>query len=478
MRIRRPVAQSTQIFLSGLLALLLSLGLANPVAADEPPSLSDALVAFSDGILAFAEEDFEAARKHFERAAAGMPDNGEAHYWLGSSLAQLGRLEEAAGALREALESASTTTDKSQIRADLAAVRAAAGNTPVRLSAPVRVAGGGELAVVPTTERFDGRLSLGVVSDSNPWRMSDELILFLPDGTVLDGAESDTVGFADLRLALRAPNSSRWSPSIVGRLRHTQHGDFDQLDRTRIELVGMLARGRTGAGWLSAPLGYAVTPINPEDKAGGRHGVLLQVGATHDRLDGDSELLTIAAAAGWQIAAGEASATLIEGLFASLDYENDVTGPFERSGEDVSLGLSQFFYFGDGAGRGPGDCYLRLGVRAGDHQRGAAATRTSVEVAAEWALPIGERLTLFLLGGRRTDDFDQPESNVFSPTGEPRQDDTTRAGALLAWRLGERLLLTLRGSWTDRDTELIVPFPVPELDYDRTQASIGLSWNF
>jgi hypothetical protein len=143
-----------------------------------------------------------------------------------------------------------------------------------------------------------------------------------------------------------------------------------------------------------------------------------------------------------------------------------------RSGNDLSLQASQLFF----AGRR--DRYLRIGFLGIDRQAGRPFAESIREGNAELALPFALRWIVHLEASVRKDDFDHPESNLFR-VGGPVRKDTTRRGALtLAWAATDRIRLTARGTYVKRSSNVDLGAGLPDLDYQRRIASVGVSWVF
>ena len=142
----------------------------------------------------------------------------------------------------------------------------------------------------------------------------------------------------------------------------------------------------------------------------------------------------------------------------------------QRSGQDLSLGLSQLFYFG-GWNR-----TLRLGTLGVDRRAGPEFSASFLEGNGELVWPVGLRWTLVLDGRVREDHYDRPESNLFHPDGPPRRDTNLQAAAALVWSASDRLRWTLRGAYTRRNSNVDLGDGLPDLGYRRTTVSAGLSW--
>lgn len=450
-------------------------------AGSRSAPLADSRIAFTDGILAFYDEDWETARARLEEAVRLAPENGTARYWLGITYLNLGRPADAVREIRASQRAHDPPrVDPEEVRSRLAEAetRSRAGGAEREASLVPAPRWGGGFAVLPETPRFDGRLYLGVGTDSNPYLMPDGLVLVTPGGTVLDGAESDTVLLADVRLAGQwVDEAAGRSAGVVVRGSQSAHDQFDELDLGRLEVVGQLALGKDPLGYLTGPLGYARVPFGL-----GRLALLVQAGASRDWLDGEgfADQRTVAATvalnengrrSGWL--AGQTRLAL---SYRDTDVDSDPGGVageiLDRGGEETGAELSQFLFFGRR------NRYLRLGVGAFDRNAGAAYDASSLVADGELSLPLASRVTLYLSGAWRTDDYDESVSNPFAPAGEPRQDDELRAGASVVVRAAARLFASARVTWTDHQIDLPGGFGTPDLSYDRTVATVGLSWIF
>lgn len=447
-----------------------------PLAAQdgEAPagSRGDAEVALTRGVLAFHDEDFEAAREHLAEAVRLDPGDGTARHWLGLTLLHLDRPAEAKRELRAALDARHPpAAPRDEVREHLAeAERRSRGEagTEGALAAP---GWAGEVQVLPRVPRIEGRLSLAVGSDSNPNLMPEELVLVTPDGEAVEGEESDAVALGDVRIAFQRQAGERRSYGVVLRGTQSLHDDFGHLDLGRAEAVAFLALGRDPLGYLSGPLGYARTPLGA-----GRFALLLQAGASKDWLDGEglADRLMAGASLTWNQA--RRGQTRLSTSFRDVDFDDDPEGPLEeilaRGGETVEAELAQFLYFGRR------NRYLLVAVSTSDRDAGAAFDSSSLRWRGELSLPFATRWTLYLSGAHRTDEYDEPVSNLFDPFGEPREDEELRLGGALLLRATERLFVTGRLTWIDHDVDLPAGFATPDLSYERTLASVGVSWLF
>lgn len=430
-----------------LAALVFCLALATltamPADARADHSDADLEIAFADGLLAFHDGDLSTALERFEEVVAADPGDRQARRWLEATRARL--------------------------RDD--------GDEDVAAPAWVE----GTIRVTPELPRFDGRLALAVAADSNPYLLSDDLVLSRPDGEILDGPEEDLVGLGDLRLALRpfaggggGGGGGRSSFSLVGELGAALHRDFDDLDTTRARVLAQLAWGRDPRGYVLGPLGYARTPLGSDSVS-----FLLQVGGSRAWVDGEAAVDRVEVAGSMTLRPGGWGLTRLQARYRDAESDTDRPGAgtaLDPFGEEIAAGVVQTFFLGRP------DRYLRLGAEAGEIDAGLAYDRSFVDLSVELALPVGRdgRSTLYLAGGGRRDDFDDPVSTFFlAGADDTREDETLRAGAGLVTRLGDQFALTGRVGWSDRDSDLGTVFGGTDfLSYDRTLASLGLVWNF
>ncbi len=415
---------------------------AAPATTSAPAPLADARLAFLDGVLAFRRGDFEAARAAFEEAVRLAPDDANAREWLRVTRANLGRPE--------------------------SELVAAPGWS------------GGDFAVLPQVPRFDGRLFVGFGSDSNPNLMPDGLVLATPAGDPVAGADSDTVALADVRLGFQAVDEAAGrSLGLVLHAGQSLHDQFGYLDLRRLGGVAQLALGKDPLGYVTGPFGYARVPFGRS-----RLAWLVQLGWQSDSLDGDG--LDDALLAGTSVALDEPGGGRLGGQtwlgvsYRDSDFDGDPPGTLGdllgRSGTELRGELAQYLFFAQR------NRYLRLDLAAGERNAGEAFDASSLEGGAELALPLAAlgapRWTAYATGSYRRDDYDHSVSNRFAPAGEPRQDRVTRLGASLVYRVVADLFLSGRVTWIDHRIDMPAGFAAPDLSYDRTLATLGLSWVF
>jgi tetratricopeptide (TPR) repeat protein len=496
-----------KLFLCGLLLL----GVRTSPCAGE--SLAAAEVAFGDGLLAFNQGQHEEAAEKFREAARLNPREGSPRYWLGLALLRLGRAEEAAVEIAASLRArVPPQVDRRCALAELGTAQLAsgaakaaeesfqraAGEAPAEATALVcyaaalerlgrreeaEAARGRARSLDPELDaaappwrppslsmgklsRWGGEVGLAAVSDSNPNLLSEDLILLDPDGRRVDGSDADQGTELEGRLDFRPFLDHRgWSLGMSLASRQTWYQQSGYLDLGRTRGVVQLALGRDTLGTLEGPLGTARVPFGQT-----RWSVLLQGGMTYYQLGGDSYLRTTEAAAA--VTLHETNATATQVSFHAQDRHFSAGLDERRTGREVSLGLSQLFLFGRR------DRYLNVGVLGGDRNARREFAASLLEGNAEISLPLAPRWTFYARGSLQKQDFDHPESNLFQPTGEPRQDTTLRVTAALAWAATARVQIIARSSYVDRDSNLSLGPGLPNLDYKRTVASLGAAWSF
>lgn len=454
------ITGSRAVFLCGLAALL------SPWPAwAEVPQLAAAEIAFTEGLLAFQEGQNEEAVERFAEAARLNPLEGSPLYWRGLALLRLGRAREAVADLEASLGAPHPPeVDRERVLADLAAAERAAEGEPVEVEVPEWRSD----RAIDDRGLWEGSLGLSAAADSNPNLFSEELSLPRPEAErkLVRGEEADEAGRLWARVGIY-PFHGREGPSFGATLegRRSFHQDFDFLDLGQVRGTVQLAFGGDPRGFLEGPWGHTRVPF-----ADGRFQALLQAGAASYQLDGASYLRTWEGAATLTFQETGATASRLDLAWSDRDFSEEGLADERRSGEDLALEASQLVFFGRR------DRFFRLGALAGDRRAGREFSASVAGASAELSLPVGLRWTVHLEGRVREEDYDHPESNLFSPSGEPRKDTTTRAALTLVWAATERLRWTARGTWVDRDSNVDLGAALPDLDYRRAIASVGLSW--
>ncbi len=465
------------------------------------PSHADAEIAFARGLAAFHRGELEAAAERFADAVEHYPDNGNARYRLGVTLLKLGKPAAAVDQIARSLRARQPPrTERWRVLAHLGAAKRAAGDPrgAERRFKKAEARGGEEArraverlrglapAAIPGEVedplyrgpfwpperplRWEGRLGFAGGEDSNPHILDDELILNDPDGALVRGSEADRV--RELRLfAAHYPFYDRrgWSLGMTFQASRSLHQEFDELDMGVAHAAVHLARGADPVGYLRGPLGYTRVPYGND-----RFSLLLQLGYLTSRLDGDTYARGAEAAATLVFRQSHVTATQVELGYRDRDYREASFEHRDRSGARLSFEVSQYFFLKRR------DRYLRLGLGAVDRDAGRAYARTVLGARAEAALPLRRRWSLLASASLRREEYEFPESNLFSalPAGlEPRRDDIFEAAANLVWSFRPKLKLVAAVSLSDRDAELeLVPGIASALDYRRTRSSLSVSW--
>lgn len=449
--------------------LLLCAALAWPAAAQTAAQggIAEAGAYLTFGIAAFHRGDYDEAAGHFERAAAADPESGDAHHWLGLTYLALGRTAEAESALEAALAAGEPPrAGRDRVRADLERARGA-GDALV-VAAP----GLGEARPFGDIPLWEVRLSAAAANDDNPLRLTEDSFLFyqLPDGTLLTGPESDTLLRAAARLEVRPlVDRNGWTLTLGGTVDDARYNDFDFLNVRTLAASAQLAWGGDPAGYLAGPLGAARVPLRRRPLA-----LLFQVRWQDASIDGDGFRTSLEVAGSATVNEGRAMATRLSAGWSDHDYDVDQSGTFERSGGEVSAAADQVFYLGRR------DRFVSLGVESSQRDAGPAFDASALELRGALALPFGNRGSLQLGVSRQDVEYDDLTSNPlfgFFLADRARQDTIDRVSAALTWAATPRLLLTVGGSRTSRDTELGPAVDaLLDLDYDRTVVTAGVSW--
>jgi hypothetical protein len=438
-------------------------------AARPAPRLAEAEIALAEGLAAFESGKNEEAAADFAESARLNPDEGEPRYWRGLALLRLGRPREASGELEASLAARHPPeVERARVLADLDAARRGSEGTGVPVESPEPLPNGR-----PIDDRgaWEGSAGLSLASDSNPNLLSNELILPPPGGGkggLIRGEQSDTTARPAVSLGFY-PFHAGPGPDlgVSVEVRRSLHNDFGFLDLGEAHGVVQLAFGADPLGFLEGPLGHERVPFGD-----GRFSALLQAGGTSYQVDGSPYLRTWDGAGSFTFHEMPVTATRFDLAYANRQFSSGGLADERRSGNDLSLQASQLFF----AGRR--DRYLRIGFLGIERQAGRPFAESIREGNAELALPFALRWIAHLEASVRRDDFDHPESNLFREGG-PVRNDTTRRGALtLVWAATDRIRLTARGTYVKRSSNVDLGSGLPDLDYQRRIASVGLSWVF
>ncbi len=417
--------------LSSLSATLCFLALGLAGFAAPVPRRAEAEVDLAEGLKALQEGEATAALDWLSKAAALDPD---AVPRRGLALLRQGRVSEAAA----------------EIEASLTA---------------------SPREVVDDRGLWEGTVGLSAAADSNPNLLSNTLSVPAPGpgDPVVRGGDADGLGRVDLRLGIY-PFHAGQGPDLGVTLetRRDLHVDFGYLDLGQARGTVQVAFGSDPQGFLDGPLGYARIPFGSDN----RFTALLQAGGAVYRLGSEPYYQTLEGAAAFGFRETPATATRCDLGYADRRFPGGLLSDPQRSGHDLSLGLSQLFFFGS---RSP---TLRLGVRGVDRRAGPEFAETFWEGNGELDWPLGLRWSAVLEGRAREDHYDRPESNLFDPAGPQRHDTTWQAAAAVVWTPAYRLRWTARAAYTHRRSNVDLGDGLPDLGYRRLVASAGLSWDF
>lgn len=453
------------------LAVVLLFGLA-PFARAEAGApavrhLAEAEVALAEGLAAFESGRNEEALSWLAESARLNPEEGEPHYWRGLALLRLGRLREAAGELEASLAARHPPeVERARVLSDLEAARRASEGQTAQVEIPEPSPSGR-----PIDDRglWEGIAGLSLASDSNPNLLSQEIALPPPSGHkggLIRGEESDTKARPAVSLGIY-PFHDRPGPNLGVSLevRRSFHQDFGFLDLGEAHGAVQLAYGSDPLGYLQGALGSARVPFGAS-----RLTTLFQVGGAAYQVDSASYVRTWGGAGSITFHELSATASRLDLGFEDRSFSHGGLADARRSGKDFSVQASQLFFFGRR------DRFARIGALVVDRQAERPFSESICEGNAELSWPFALRWTVHLEGSVRKDDFDHPESNLFL-IGGPVRNDTTRRGALtLVWAATERLRLIARGTYVKRSSNVDLGDGLPDLDYQRKIASVGVSW--
>jgi hypothetical protein len=394
------------------------------------PWRAEAEVDVAEGLNALESGDVAAAIAWLSKAAKLHPDEGTRR---GLELLRLGRTQEAAAEIEASL---------------------VARHPP---------------GAVDDRGPWEGTVGLAAAADSNPNLLSNNLSVPVPGpgDKVVRGGDADGLGSVDLRLAVY-PFHAREGPNLGVTLETGRafHFDFRYLDLGQARGTVHLAFGSDPQGILDGPLGFARTPLG----SGGRFTALLQAGGAVYRLGSQPYYQTLEAAAAFGVRETPSIVTRIDLAYADRRFPGGLFSDPERSGRDLSLGLSQTFEVG-GWNR-----TLSLGARGVDRRAGPEFRGTFLEGNGELAWPLALRWSAVLDGRAREDRYDRPESNLFNPAGPRRRDTSLQAAATVIWAATHRLRWTARAAYTRRRSNVELGDGLPDLGYRRLVVSAGLGW--
>lgn len=482
------------VLLRHAIAVLLSTGVAVGIAAAReghaPAPLSEADVTLVYGLSALHEavtslasgQEATAREKKLDAAVAELraaveliPDDGNAHFLL--ALAELCRGDtESAEASFAAGRRAANVPDPSLRAAIEGAADLIAKEGPSATARELEgvIARFADVAfrrlAVERPPRWTAQMGVEIAGDSNPSLLAESFFLETPEGALVDGSASDTVGTLSPRFELRPVfDRGGWSLGIAGEGSYSHHGDLGYLDLGAGQVGVTAGRGRSPVGFLAGPLGSVRVPVGDD-----RAAFVLQAGGGYYWVDGSSYLrhLAMAASATFYVP-GATTATQIDLVAQDRTFFGGDLGDPGRSGRSIGLRVSQTFFFR------ASDRYLRLGVLAEEVSAERPFEASSLQPSLEANLPFGKRWSLQLAAALRRDDYDHPESDLFNANpltpSQPRKDDTWRLTVRLSRRLTNELHLGLRLTRSQRDSNLSGPGGV-SLDYERWVMALRLSY--
>jgi tetratricopeptide (TPR) repeat protein len=498
--------------LSRILSCLVAALLLPIPGATADQGRTDFELAFAEGVWAFSQYDYLNALEYFKKAHEKaldnkLPEDSFARYMLGLSHLRLGNAQEAVNEIAASLEAdPPPPVPRSRILGDLGAAQLAAGNAqaavdtlekalrelknddpelPVALhhyatalaalgrqpdaeaaraqargldpdldpeDLPITTPKVAEEARSGGGPPWSGSLSVTAGYDSNPNLLSEDLLLPLPSpgDEPVDGDSSDIALETDLQVH-HGPGrlGGGWSLSFDLRGGGSFHHDFDYLDIAR-------AGGAVRLDWERSR----------------RWSLGLRSGAEQILLDRSSYLRLLDAGVALSFVPTAADVTRLEVSFLDRGYSKHQRADPRREGEEVRIGLRQIRSFG---GQGS---FVSLEVATADRSADPAFERTLWEGEVRAFLPIGKRCVLDLSGRLREEDFGDSESNLFDPRGPARDDRTWGTSAALSFAFSERAQAVVRGTYTERRSNVDLGEDLPDLDYRRTILGTGIVWSF
>src|SRR6185312_12338697 len=235
---------------------------------------------------------------------------------------------------------------------------------------------------------WEGAVGLSAGADSNPNLLARDLSLSEPGGKgdLIRGETGDGGGLAGLRLGIY-PFHGREGPVVgvaldAGR---SFHRDFGFLDLSQVRGTVQVAFGSDPRGSLEGLLGAARVPLGD-----GRLSALLQAGGASWQIDGASYLKTQDVAGSLTVREARGTATRFDLGYSDRTFSSGALGDPRRSGEDVTLQVSQLFDWGR-----PGRS-LRLGALFVDRRAGAPFAEKAREGNAGLVWPLALRWTVLL----------------------------------------------------------------------------------
>jgi tetratricopeptide (TPR) repeat protein len=409
------------------------------LAAKRPPSTPKGIVLTSLGEAQLRSGDAAAAEKSLAQALADRPNDPNALYLHGLALARLGEAEKG--------------------RADAERALALEPTLPKVPSAAIAPGTGGELVGTGSLPVFEIRVEATGGHDSNPGVLSDDLTPIDPD-TGLEADRSDNFATASVRAELHPfYGKGGWSLGLLLDAYRSFYQDLDALDLGFGDAAFQLAWGQDPLGFVTGPLGYTRVPTGNSTVS-----FLVQGGVGYSRLDDESYNRIQRLAGSATIREGKLTATQIDADYQDLNYfqaGSILLDPEVLNGHLLTFKASQYFFLGRR------DRYIRAGFLRGEDSRSDEFFDSTItEGSLEASLPLGRWLVFYLAGSYREDDRDHGAA--------AHKEKTPAVTAAFIVPFAPHFYLTARGSWIDHDVQDI---PVLDLlDYDRTVASLGVTW--
>jgi len=410
------------------------------LSAARPPAAPRALVLTSLGEAQLRSGDAAAAEKSLAAALKEKPDDPNALYLHGLALARLGE------------------TDRG--RADAGRALSLDPSLPKVPSAAVAPGTGGELVGTGRLPFFEVRIEATGGHDSNPGVLADDLTPVDPE-TGLEIDRSDTLLTADVRAEMHPfYGKAGWSLGLLLDAYQSFYQDIDGLDLGFGQAAFQIAHGEDPLGFVTGPMGYTRVPTGNS-----RASYLLQGGAAYSRLDDESFYRVQRLAGSVTLREGAKTATQIDADYQDLNFfqsGSPFIEPETLDGHLWTFKASQYFFLGRR------DRYVRVGYLHGEDDRSQEFFDSKIdEGSLELSLPLSRWLVLYLAGAHRGEDRDQGSV--------PHEEKTSYASVALICPFAPHFYLTARGSWVSHDVQ---DSALDFLDYDRTVATLGVTWYY
>ena len=479
---------------------------ARELKAEAPPGR----IAWFEGEALYWLGRFDEAAAKFEEAIRADAQDAYAHFYYGLTLLNLKRGKESAAELERAValdESLGATSayyagkaffaqgdlDKAKAEFEKAMKSEGSDNLKKASGNYLQVSEASRPAAGPP--RGELRIGYALESDDNVILLADDSAL---RDAVLEGSTSEIGDEGDTRQTLQVRgavypfyDAAGWSMGLVLNTYHSVHADLGIFDIGAPQGVISFIWGKDPQGSMSGPITSARIPT-------GASPVLfaVQYGFSYYNLDKESFLRTSEAGVSLKIPEGKWTSTQID-----VDHrDNTFFQIAARTGTYSQARLIQSFYLGRR------EYALRVGLRAAttdsDNIDEDASTFTSeelveqggvsddfdsdeAEIFADVSLALPHRVALFFQASFLNQEFDNihhsasfsiPNPTVPGPADpdldELREDDQIVLSATAVYGFSKHWSLLGRYTFNNHDSNKTI------YEYDRSVASVGVSWYY